>query len=196
MSDPKVIYLYDFQIQGHPVVKNWTAQSIEDVRRNKGFNVREYKASQSSEIKQVTDWIDAAGQEPSVRNLANYLAYTMSELAECLKELHHGKNLDFELLAGDLEETSQLMRDGIFDDCVERANLVGLMDGAIDTAWCAIGLAHMLGNAQGAFAEVVASNYSKFEGGVCQLDATGKVIKGPGYFKPELSKFLRGSSDE
>lgn len=142
-----------------------------------------------TEIKSVTDWIDAAGQKPSVRNVANYLAYTMSELGECLGVIEDSYLID---LSSRLEVCSKLIRDGSFDGDIDQANRTELLDGAIDTAWCAIGLAHMLGDAQGAFGEVVASNYSKFENGVCALDSTGKVIKGPGYFKPELGKFLRG----
>lgn len=191
MTDPQVIYLYDFNIDGR-FVKNWTAQIIEEVQRNGGFNVREYSMGDSSEIKQVTTWIDAAGQEPSVRNVANYLAYTMSELAESLRASDDVFLFD---LGERIERCSMGMRDGIFDHSVAEIDKVELLDGAIDTAWCAIGLAHMLADAQGAFDEVVRSNYSKFEGGVCQLDATGKVVKGPSYFKPELAKFLRGASD-
>jgi hypothetical protein len=48
----------------------------------------------------------------------------------------------------------------------------------------------MLGDAQSAFNEVVRSNYSKFEGGVCALDKTGKVIKGPSYTAPDIAKFV------
>lgn len=142
-----------------------------------------------NQIKQVTDWIDAAGQEPSVRNLANYLAYTMSELAECLRASDDVFLFD---LGERIERCSMGMRDGIFDHAIAEIDKVELLDGAIDTAWCAIGLAHMLGNAQGAFNEVAASNFSKFENGVCELDATGKVVKGPSYFKPDLAKYLRG----
>lgn len=141
-----------------------------------------------NQIEQVTTWIDAAQQKPSVRNVANYLAYTMSELSECLRA---SENLYLVDLGERLERCSFGMRDGIFDETVEKMDKVELLDGAIDTAWCAIGLAHMLGDAQGAFAEVAASNHSKFEGGVCELDATGKVVKGPSYFKPDLAKFLR-----
>lgn len=145
-----------------------------------------------NQIKQVTDWIDAAQQEPSVRNIANYLAYTMSELAEGLKAIPD------EALSGlghHLEGVSQIIRNGDFDNKIAQSDKVELLDSAIDTAWCAIGLAHMLGDAQGAFAEVAASNYSKFEGGVCQLDSTGKVVKGPSYFKPDLAKFLRSEHE-
>lgn len=144
-----------------------------------------------SEIKQVTDWIDAAQQKPSVRNVANYIAYTLSEMAECLEAADSQELYEF---AQDMQGLSETLRTGVFDEHFQegRCNIEELMDGAIDTAWCSIGLAHMLGDAQGAFNEVVRSNYSKFEGGVCELDATGKVVKGPSYFKPDLAKYLRG----
>lgn len=149
-----------------------------------------------TEIKSVTDWIDAAGQKPSTRNVANYLAYTMSELAECLRTLTEENCSDLDCLILDMEEISMKMRKGFYDKYVAVSDRAEILDGAIDTAWCAIGLAHMLADAQGAFGEVVTSNYSKFENGVCALDSTGKVIKGPGYFKPELGKFLRGLGDD
>lgn len=142
-----------------------------------------------SEIKQVTDWIEAAQQQPSVRNAANYLAYTMSELAECLEEIP--LNPIISMLAEEMQRVSDAIRSGRYDYCIAKADRTGLMDGAADTAWTAIGLMHMLGDAQVAFNEVVRSNYSKFEGGVCELDATGKVVKGPSYFKPDLAKYLR-----
>lgn len=141
-----------------------------------------------NQIEQVTTWIDAAQQEKSVRNIANYLAYTMSELAECLACVRSESLL---ALADRMEHASKLMRDGQYDLYIGQADRVELMDGAMDTLWTASGLGHMLGDAQGAFAEVARSNHSKFENGVCALDSTGKVIKGPGYFKPELAKFLR-----
>lgn len=143
-----------------------------------------------SEIKQVTDWIDAAGQELSERNVALYFALCMEELIEGLdcivrkgtyysKHIHQMKNLCLEIKSGE------------FDLEFIESNKLELLDSAVDMMWVSAGLAHMLGDAQGAFAEVVRSNYSKFEGGVCQLDATGKVVKGPSYFKPDLAKYLR-----
>lgn len=145
-----------------------------------------------SEIKQVTDWVDAAGQKPSTRNVANYLAYTMSELAEALRTLTEENCSDLDCLIEDMQDISRRMREGVYDDDVVVADRTELLDGAIDTAWCAIGLAHMLSDAKGAFNEIAASNFSKFENGVCALDSTGKVVKGPSYFKPDLAKFLRG----
>ncbi len=139
-----------------------------------------------SEIKQVTDWIDAAQQKPSVRNVANYAAFVLSECGEMLN------TLGFDVDASNLEILSKHIRAGIFDHRFSRINRVQLLDDAFDTAWTSIGLMHMLADAQGAFAEGAASNHSKFENGVCELDATGKVVKGPSYFKPDLAKYLRG----
>jgi len=141
-----------------------------------------------SEIKQVTDWIDAAQQEPSTRNTANYLAYILSEIGEGLRAI---PNSALYGLGHHLEGVSKLIRNGDYDSDIAKADKIELLDSACDTHWCAIGLAHMLGDAQGAFDEVVRSNYSKFEGGVCALDNTGKVVKGPSYSKPDLAKFIR-----
>lgn len=143
-----------------------------------------------NQIEQVTTWIDAAGQEPSVRNVALYFALCMEELIEGLdcvvrkgtyysKHIHQMKNLCLEIKSGE------------FDLEFIESDKLELLDSAVDMMWVSTGLAHMLGDAQGAFAEVANSNHSKFENGVCELDATGKVVKGPSYFKPDLAKFLR-----
>lgn len=138
-----------------------------------------------NQIEQVTTWIDAAKQKPSVRNVANYAAFVLSEASEMLN------TLGFDVDASNLENLSKQIRVGIFDRRIEGIDKVQLMDDAADVVWTGVGLMHMLGDAQGAFAEVANSNHSKFENGVCELDATGKVVKGPSYFKPDLAKFLR-----
>lgn len=144
-----------------------------------------------SEIKQVTDWIDAAGQEPSVRNVALYFALCLEELIEGMDALGAADTY----YKGALFQMRNLcaeIKTGMFDKEFQNSEKAELLDSAVDMMWVSAGLAHMLADAQGAFAEVVASNYSKFEGGVCQLDSTGKVVKGPSYFKPNLTKYLRG----
>lgn len=47
----------------------------------------------------------------------------------------------------------------------------------------------------GALKEVNASNWSKFENGKAVTDENGKIIKGEGYFKPELDKFVGGGDE-
>lgn len=141
-----------------------------------------------NQIDQVTTWIDAAKQEPGIRNIANYLAYTISEIGEGLAAINHP---DCQMLSLRLEGFSKAMRNGMCDEAIAACDKVELLDSACDTQWTAIGLAHMLADAEGAFGEVADSNYSKFENGVCVLDETGKVVKGPSYFKPNLAKYLR-----
>jgi predicted HAD superfamily Cof-like phosphohydrolase len=46
------------------------------------------------------------------------------------------------------------------------------------------------------FDEIQASNMSKLgEDGKPVLRADGKILKGPGYFRPELSKFIKVEKD-
>lgn len=141
-----------------------------------------------SEINKVTKWIDAAKQERNNRNLANYIAYTLSEIGEGLRAID---DPDLEELTQLLEDTSVCMRNGYFDFAIEKTDKVELLDCALDTAWTAIGMAHMLGHAREAFNEVSDSNFSKFLDGVAVLDGTGKVVKGPHFFKPQLKPFLK-----
>ncbi len=143
-----------------------------------------------SEIKRVTDWMDGAQQKNTLRNMANYFAYMMSELSEGMDSIDVPEMRE---LASTLEALSVNIRKGKYDDQIDAANKLDLMDSAIDTAWTSIGLAHMLGDATGAFNEIVTSNYSKFVDGVAWRDETGKVIKGPGYFAPDLTPFIHTS---
>lgn len=144
-----------------------------------------------SEIKQVTDWIDAAGQEPSVRNVAMYFALVLEEIGEGLKAVA-GRDVYLNEMHDEIKHLSRTIRRGEYDREFEAADKLELLDSAMDCAWVSIGMGYMLADAQGAFAEVANSNHSKFENGVCELDATGKVVKGPSYFKPDLAKYLRG----
>jgi hypothetical protein len=90
-----------------------------------------------SEIKQVTDWIDAAQQKPSTRNVALYFGLCMEELIEGLDSigvrdtfygdtLHQMKNLCLEI------------KQGSFDDEFEDADKVELLDSACDMTWVAL----------------------------------------------------------
>lgn len=46
-----------------------------------------------------------------------------------------------------------------------------------------------------ALKEVNASNWSKFENGKAVTDENGKIVKGEGYFKPQLDRFVGGSDE-
>ena len=66
-----------------------------------------------------------------------------------------------------------------------------LLDSLCDQIVTATGVGYMFGfDMDGALAEVNRSNWSKFVDGKAVFDANGKIAKGPGYFKPDLSKYV------
>jgi predicted HAD superfamily Cof-like phosphohydrolase len=55
------------------------------------------------------------------------------------------------------------------------------------------GMQHII---EDVFAEIQASNMSKLgDDGKPVLRADGKILKGPGYFRPDLSKFIKVDTD-
>lgn len=73
-----------------------------------------------------------------------------------------------------------------------RVNSVEVLDALADQIVTAVGVAYMMGfDIIGALTEVNASNWSKFVDGKAVTDENGKIIKGSGYFKPELEGFIK-----
>lgn len=139
-----------------------------------------------TQISDVMHFIRTAKQEKTERNKANYLGFLASEFGECLKEID---DHECQHLSSKLEILSKRIRSGYLDAKISQANQVQLMDAAFDSAWCALGLMHMLGHAPHAWAEGAGSNYSKFNhDGTASLTPDGKVIKGPKFHKPDFSK--------
>lgn len=68
---------------------------------------------------------------------------------------------------------------------------IKFLDGLCDTIVTSVGPAHCAGmDIIGAMTEVNASNWSKFVDGKPIFNENRKVMKGPSYFKPDLSKFV------
>lgn len=102
----------------------------------------------------------------------------------------------------DHDETDRLSR--CYKTASERMSMgylsavdnVELLDSLADQIVTAVGVAYMMGfDIIGALKEVNASNWSKFENGKAVTDENGKIIKGEGYFKPELGRFVGGSDE-
>jgi len=74
-----------------------------------------------------------------------------------------------------------------------RGDKVEELDAVCDLCWVAIGYALSRGyDVQSAWEEVTASNYSKFDefGQAIKNEETGKVMKGPKFFEPNLKQFV------
>jgi len=96
------------------------------------------------------------------------------------------------------EKTNQLRLDLIYEELEELKNaiaskdLLEVADALTDILYVTYGAGHAFGiNLDKCFDEVQNSNMSKLgSDGKPIYNDSGKVMKGPDYFKPDLSKFL------
>ena len=91
--------------------------------------------------------------------------------------------LRYNLIKEELDELKEAM---------SNKDLVEVADGLTDILYVTYGAGHAFGiNLDKCFEEVQKSNMSKLgENGKPIYNETGKVMKGPKYFKPDLKKFL------
>ena len=96
------------------------------------------------------------------------------------------------------EKTNQLRLDLITEEleelksAIESKDLLEVADALTDILYVTYGAGHAFGiNLDKCFDEVQNSNMSKLDtDGKPIYNESGKVMKGPDYFKPDLSKFL------
>jgi len=93
-------------------------------------------------------------------------------------------NLRISLINEELEELKQAMKNN---------DLKEVVDALTDILYVTYGAGHAFGvNLDKCFDEVQKSNMSKLgKDGKPIYNEAGKVMKGPSYFKPDLSKFLK-----
>ena len=91
--------------------------------------------------------------------------------------------LRYNLINEELEELKQ---------AIEKKDLLEVADALTDILYVAYGAGHAFGiDLDRCFEEVQNSNMSKLgEDGKPIYNDAGKVMKGPKYFKPDLSKFI------
>ena len=78
-------------------------------------------------------------------------------------------------------------------EAINKKDLVEVADALTDILYVTYGAGHAFGiNLDDCFEEVQNSNMSKLDNnGKPIYNDQGKVMKGPNYFKPDLSKFIR-----
>ena len=81
---------------------------------------------------------------------------------------------------------------GELEDAINKRDLVEVADALTDILYVTYGAGHAFGiDLDKCFDEVQNSNMSKLgDDGKPIYNEAGKVMKGPNYFKPDLSKFL------
>ena len=80
-----------------------------------------------------------------------------------------------------------------FKKAIQENNLIEVADALTDILYVTYGAGHAFGiNLDACFEEVQNSNMSKLgHDGKPIYNDQGKVMKGPNYFKPDLSKFIK-----
>ena len=93
-------------------------------------------------------------------------------------------NLRYNLIKEELEELKQ---------AIDKKDLLEVADALTDILYVTYGAGHAFGiNLDDCFDEVQNSNMSKLgNDGKPIYNESGKVMKGPNYYKPDLSKFLK-----
>ncbi len=93
-------------------------------------------------------------------------------------------NLRLSLIKEELEE---------LNDAMKKKNLLEIADALTDILYVTYGAGHAFGiNLDRCFDEVQRSNMSKLGADSKPIyNENGKVMKGPNYFKPDLSKFIK-----
>ena len=121
-----------------------------------------------SNFKKVGIFMKTFGQE--VKNKASFSTEKINKLR-------------FDLIKEELDE---------FKMALESKNLIEVADALTDILYVTYGAGHAFGiDLDKCFDEVQNSNMSKLDlNGKPIYNDAGKVMKGPNYFKPDLSKFL------
>lgn len=137
----------------------------------------------------ITNWFKKAKPEPTVQNIIQQTAYHFEEVAEMCEALGNQKTADT------LIEYKEKLLSLTAAECEllwKHADKVALLDALCDQVVTATGVAQYAGmDFDGALTEVSDSNWSKFDDkGNPIINADGKILKGPDYFKPELTQFV------
>lgn len=140
-------------------------------------------------VKSILEWFIRAKPEPTVQNVIQQTAYHFEEVAEMCEALGNQKTADA------LIEYKEKLLSLTAAECEllwKRADKTALLDALCDQVVTASGVAQYAGmDFDGALIEVNDSNWSKFDDkGNPIINENGKIMKGPNYFKPELTQFV------
>lgn len=150
-----------------------------------------------SSLSQIKSWFERAVPTPTHQNIHTQIACHLEEFCEMLTALADAgstfparEEMGFAHNVIDFIQRRLKAGDGLEIE-VNDLNRVEVLDALCDQIVTAIGIAHMLEmDIQGALQEVADSNDSKFTAdGQPIFNAQHKIVKGPRYFPPDLSKF-------
>jgi predicted HAD superfamily Cof-like phosphohydrolase len=145
-------------------------------------------------LEAISGWFKRALPKPEPKTQQVQLAVHLEEVAEMVETFHaHDKISEFHVIhtLSHLRLLSQHLKKAN-PGSVTIKDPIGLLDALCDQVVTAVGVAHAEGHDfQGALAQVNDSNWSKFVNDEAIFDGDKKIAKGPGYFRPNLTPFIK-----
>jgi len=139
-------------------------------------------------------WFQLAVPSPTSKNRGVQIGVHFEEVAEMLDTVSGiDTEADFLLTQAHaaMERLAAHMKTNPHSYLILKENRKDFLDAVLDQIVTATGSAHMLGmDLIGGMGEVNRSNYSKFVDGKPIFNEQGKIVKGPDYFKPNLTRFV------
>lgn len=137
-------------------------------------------------ITEVNDWFKQAVPTPTDASRRVQVGVHFEEFAETCRALGMTD------LADNVTVVADRLKRGEIDLPSTHVNRIELLDGLCDQIVTSVGVAHMFAlDITGGLDEVNQSNWSKFNNGVAEFDANGKITKcKASYFKSDLTEFV------
>lgn len=136
-------------------------------------------------LAEVKEWFVEAKPNPNVDSMRVQLGVHFEEISEMMHALGMGEYWITSVIASRMKDGSYQGMKSYTD-----VNRKELLDALCDQIVTAVGVAHMYGlDILSGMKEVNRSNWSKFVNGQPIFDNNGKILKGPDYSPPDLSKY-------
>lgn len=148
----------------------------------------------SNTLRRTLEWFKEAKPTPRHEDLMVQLGVHFEEVCELLDVLlGTSQNASLNVLCAkeNLHRLAEDMKANPLAYEIAHEDRVEALDALCDQNVTGAGVAYMLRmNFEEAMQEVNRSNFSKFVNGKAVLTEQGKIAKGPGYFKPDLTPFV------
>jgi hypothetical protein len=140
-------------------------------------------------------WFEKAVPQPSLQNFTTQVGVHFEEVGEMIDEIT-GIDLRTESLLVQAREALSALGDHLKANSgcisIRPEDEVNFLDAICDQVVTGTGVAHMLHyDMLGAMTAVNESNFSKFVDGQPIFNENMKIMKGPDFFKPVLSPYIK-----
>lgn len=147
--------------------------------------------SVSEPLSDTLKWFELAVPEPTWKNKSVQLGVHFEEILEMLCALVTGSDTKEHDSLSQLSWAFKNCQRIEYEEVESFIDKKELLDSLCDQIVTALGVGYMFGfDMKSALAEVVRSNFSKFENGKPVFDDNGKIKKGANYTPPQLGEFI------